>query len=117
MSDNACAYSMTSTHLKLTVKNNDHAYAEHLIPNGQCVVTYKSVIFSFQTLTLYPCASSMMYGGAANFGAAQYQGRDSKFTLDDKSLNLMCKMNNAVPLILHPFLPKHKMLCHIGHLN
>jgi hypothetical protein len=29
----------------------------------------------------------------------------------------MCKMNNAVPLILHPFLPKHKMLCHIGHLN
>jgi hypothetical protein len=28
-----------------------------------------------------------------------------------------CKMNNAVPLILHPFHPKGKMLCCTGHLN
>jgi hypothetical protein len=59
----------------------------------------------------------MMYGGAANFGAAQYQGRYSKFTLDERLFNLMCKMNNAVPFILHPFHPKHKMLCCGGHLN
>jgi hypothetical protein len=53
-----------------------------------------------------------------NFGAAQYPGRYPNFTLDDKLFNLMCKMNNAVPIILHPFLPKGKMLggC-IGHLN
>jgi hypothetical protein len=59
----------------------------------------------------------MMDGGAANFGAAQYPGRYSISNLDDKLLNLICEMNNAVPLILHPFHPKDKMLCHIGHLN
>jgi hypothetical protein len=41
----------------------------------------------------------------------------SNFTLDDKLLNLMGKMNNAVPLILNTFHLKGKMLCHIGHLN
>jgi hypothetical protein len=66
---------------------------------------------------LHVGAYSMMDGGAANFGAAQYRGRYSKSTLDDKLFNLMCKMNNAVPLILHPFHPKAKILCHIGHLN
>jgi hypothetical protein len=67
--------------------------------------------------TLHACASSMMDGGAANFGAAQYPGKYSNLTLDDKFFNLMYKMNNAVPLILHPFHPKCKMLCCIGHLN
>jgi hypothetical protein len=59
----------------------------------------------------------MVDGGEANFGAAQYTGRYSKSRLDDKLLNLMCEMNNAVTLISHPIHPKHKMLCHIGHLN
>jgi len=53
----------------------------------------------------------------ANFGAAHYAVKYSDFTLDDKLLNLMGKMNNAVPLILNPFYLKGKMLCHIGHLN
>jgi hypothetical protein len=52
-----------------------------------------------------------------NFGAVQYAVKYSNFTLDDKLLNLMSKMNNAVPLILNPILLKGKMLCHIGHLN
>jgi hypothetical protein len=39
----------------------------------------------------------------------------SNFTSDDKLLNLMGKMNNAVRLILNHFHPKHKLLCHIGH--
>ena len=43
----------------------------------------------------------MMDKGKANFGAVQYPGRHSDFTLDDKLFNLMCEMNNAVPLILH----------------
>jgi len=55
--------------------------------------------------------------GKTNFGAVQYPGMYSKSTLDDKLFNLMCKMNNAVPLILHPFHPKGKMLCCTGHLN
>jgi hypothetical protein len=59
----------------------------------------------------------MMDGRAANFGTAQYPGRYSKSTLNDKFLNLMCEMYNAVPLILHPFHPKDKMLCYTGHLN
>jgi len=99
MSDNACAYSMMSTHLKLTVKNNDHAYAEQLIPHGQRVVTYKSVIFSVQSLTLHVSASIMMDGGADNFGTAHYPVKYSKFTLVDKFLNLMGEMNNPVRLI------------------
>ena len=53
----------------------------------------------------------MMDKGKANFGDAQYLSRYSNFTLDDKLFNLMCKTNNAVPLILHPFHPKGKMLC------
>jgi hypothetical protein len=53
----------------------------------------------------------------ANFGAAKYAFKYSNFTLHDKSLNLMGKMNNAVYLILNPFHLKGKMLCHIGHLN
>jgi hypothetical protein len=59
----------------------------------------------------------MMDGGAENFGAVQYPGRYLDFTLDGKLLNFMCEMNNAVPLILHPFHPKGKMLCCIGHMN
>jgi hypothetical protein len=59
----------------------------------------------------------MMDGGAGNFGAVQYPDRYSNFTLEDKLLNFMCEMNNAVPLILHPFHPKSKMLCRIGRLN
>jgi hypothetical protein len=59
----------------------------------------------------------MMDGGAANFGAAQCPVNYSNFTLVDKLFNLMSKMNNAVPLILHPFHPKGKMLCCTGHLN
>jgi hypothetical protein len=54
---------------------------------------------------------------SANFGAAQYTIKYSNFTLDDKLLKLMGKMNNAVRLILNPFHLKGKMLCHIGHLN
>ena len=38
------------THLKLTVKNKDHAYSEQLIPHSQCVVTKHSVIFSVQNV-------------------------------------------------------------------
>jgi hypothetical protein len=59
----------------------------------------------------------MMNDSSANFGAAQYAIKYSKFTLDDKLLKLMGKMNNAVHLILDPFHLKGKMLCHIGHLN
>jgi hypothetical protein len=58
-----------------------------------------------------------MDGGAANFGAVQYPRRYSKSTLDDKLFNLMGEMNNAVPIILHPFHPKGKTLCRIGHFN
>jgi len=59
----------------------------------------------------------MMDGAATNFGAAQYPGTYSKSTLDDKLFNIMGEMNNAVPLILHPFHPKGKMLCCTGNLN
>jgi hypothetical protein len=62
------------------------------------------------------CAPSVMDDRSANFGAAQYAVNYS-FTLDDKLLNLMGKMNNAVPLILNPFHLKGKMLCHIGNFN
>jgi len=106
------------THLKLTVKNKVYASAEQLIPHGQWVGTYRSGLFGVQTLpTLHACASSMMDGGAANFGAVQYQGRYSNFTLDDKLLNLMDKMNYGVPLIVHPCHPKGKALCRTGHLK
>jgi len=59
----------------------------------------------------------MMDGGAANYGAARYPGRSSNCSLDDKLFNLMHEMNNAVPLILHPFHPKGKMLCWAFELN
>jgi len=89
MSEYICAYSTGPTHIKLTVQNNDHAYAEQLIPHSQCVVNYKTVIFRVQILTtLHACASSMMDDRADNFGAAQYQVKYSNFTLDDKFLNL-----------------------------
>jgi len=39
----------------------------------------------------------------ANFGAGQYAVKDSNFTLDNKLLNLMGKINNAVSLISNPF--------------
>jgi hypothetical protein len=63
------------------------------------------------------CAPSMMDDRTAYSGAAQYTVKYSNFTLDDKLLDLMGKMNNAVHLILNPFHLKGKMLCHIGHLN
>ena len=66
---------------------------------------------------LHAGASSMTDGGAENFGAAQYPGRYSNFTFDSNLFTLMCKMNNAVPLILHPFHEKGKMLCCTGHLD
>jgi len=118
--DNTKDYEHTTypTHLQLTVQTNDHAYTEQLILHSQFVVTYQRGLFRVRTTTtLHACASSMMDGGAANFGAVQYPGRYSNFTLDDKLFNLMCKMNNAVPLILQPFHPKGKMLCSTGHLN
>jgi len=59
----------------------------------------------------------MMDGGAANFGAAQCPLKYSNFTLDDKLFNIVCEMNNAVQLTLHPFHPKGKMLCCTAHLN
>jgi hypothetical protein len=52
-----------------------------------------------------------------NFGAAQYPLKYWNFTLNGKLSNLMCEMNKAVPLILHSFHPKGKMLCCNGHLN
>jgi len=55
MSDIPCAYSVMPTHLKLTAKNNNHAYAEQMIRHGQCVINYKSVFFSVQTLTTFTC--------------------------------------------------------------
>jgi len=105
-------------HIKLTVKKY-HAYAEQLFSHGQCVVTLPFGDFQCSiTLTiLYTGASSLMDGGAANFGAVQYPGRYLDFTLDDELLNFMCAMNNAVPLILHTFHPKGKMLCCIGHTH
>ena len=56
-----------------------------------------------------------MVDRTVNFGAAQYTVKYSNFTLDDKLLNLMGEMKNA--LILNPFHLKHKMLCCIGYLN
>jgi len=41
----------------------------------------------------------MMDERVDNFGAVQYPVKYSNFTLDDKSLNLIGEMNNAVPLI------------------
>ena len=38
------------THLKLTVKNKNHAHNEQLIPHGQCVGSvYQLVLFTVQT--------------------------------------------------------------------
>jgi hypothetical protein len=105
------------THLKLTVKNKDHAVAEQLIPHGQCGVVYTGWYCSVFKPTDNACAPSVMDDRSANFGAAQYAVKYSNFTLNDKILNLMGKTNNAVPLILNPFHLKGKMLCHIGHLN
>ena len=62
-------------------------------------------------------ATSMMDSEATNFAASQYGGTYSKPTLNDKLFDIMGEMNNAVPLILHPFQPKGKMLCCTGHLN
>jgi hypothetical protein len=59
-------------------------------------------------LTDKACAPSMMDDRTANFGAAQYAFKYSNFTLGDKLLNLMGKMNNAVHLILNPFHLKGK---------
>jgi hypothetical protein len=101
---------------KLTVKNKDHAYAEQLIPHGQCVVTYQLVLFNVQ-FTVNSCATSIMDERRANFGAAQYAAKYSNFTLDDKFINLVAKMNNAVPLIINPFHLKGNMLCCTGHCN
>jgi hypothetical protein len=75
------------THIKLTVKNKDHAYAEQLIPHGQCVVVYTSWYFSLFRLTDNTCAPSRMDDRTANFAAAQYTVKYSKFTLDVKLLN------------------------------
>jgi hypothetical protein len=77
-----------------------------MLPHGKCVVT-----------SLHAAANSAMDDGTANFEAAQYPVRYSNFTLDDELLSLMGEINNAVPLILHPFHPKGKMLCCTGHLN
>ena len=59
----------------------------------------------------------MMEDRVDNVGAAQNLLKYSNFTLDDKFLNLIGKMNNAVRLILHPFHPKGKMLCWGFELN
>jgi len=59
-------------------------------------------------------ATSMMDGGATNFGGSQYPGTYSKSTLDDKLFNIMREMNNAVPLILHPFIQKAKCCAVLG---
>jgi len=59
-------------HLKLTVNNKDHAYAEQLIPHSQRAVVYISWCFSLFKLTDNACAPSMMDDRSANFGAAQY---------------------------------------------
>jgi hypothetical protein len=60
------------THIKLTGKNKDHAYAEQLIRHGQCVVVYTGWYFSVFRLTDNACAPSMMDDRTANFAAAQY---------------------------------------------
>ena len=59
----------------------------------------------------------MMGGAVANFEAAQYAGRYSNFTLDDKLLNIMDKIDYAGPLFLHPLHTLRKTLCHTGHLK
>jgi hypothetical protein len=105
------------THLQLTVKIKDHAYPEQLIPHGLCGVVYTSWYWSVFKLTDNACAPSVMDDRSANFAAAQYAIKYSNFTSDDKLLNLMGKMNNAVPLILNPFHLKGQIMCHIGHLN
>ena len=63
------------------------------------------------------CASNTMVDRTANFGAAYCAGKYSNCTFDEELIQLMRKMNNAVPLILNPFHLKRKMLCCIGHLN
>jgi hypothetical protein len=55
----------------------------------------------------------MMDDRTANFEAVQYAVKYSNFNLNDKLLNLLGKMNNAVQLILNPFPVKGKMLCRI----
>jgi len=55
-------------------------------------------------LTDNACAPIKMDERTANIRAVQYAVKYSNFTLDDKLLNLMGKMNNAVPLILNPFI-------------
>jgi len=55
------------THLKLIVKNKDHAYAKQLIPHSQCVVVYTSWYFSLFKLTDNACAPSLMDDRSANF--------------------------------------------------
>jgi hypothetical protein len=79
------------THLKLTVKNKDHAYPEQLIPHGQCGVVYTGWYCSVFKLTYNACAPSVMDERSANIGAAQYAVKYSNFNLDDKLLNLMKK--------------------------
>jgi len=64
-------------------------------------------------LTDIACAPSMMDDRTANFEAVQYAVKYSNFNLNDKLLNLMGKMNNAVQLILNPIPVKGKMLCRI----
>ena len=86
-------------------------------PMVSVLVVYTSWYFSLFRLTDNACAPSMMDDRTANFAAAQYAVKYSNFTLDDKLLNWMGEMNNAVRLILNSFHLKHKMLCHIGHLN
>jgi hypothetical protein len=54
------------THLTLTVKKKDDAYAEQLIPHSQWY-------FSVFKLTGNTCAPSMMDDRSANFGAAHSQ--------------------------------------------
>ena len=105
------------THLKLTVNNKDHCicWTAHP-PQSMCCSVYQLVFFVFK-LTDNACAPSMMDDRSANFGAAQYTVKYLNFTLDDKLLNWMGKMNKAVPLILNPLHLKGKMLCCMRHLN
>ena len=102
------------THLKLIVKNKDHAYAEQLIPHSRCVVVYTSWYFSLFKLNDNACAPSMMDDRSANFGAAQYTVKYSNFTFYDKLLNSRGEMNNAVTLILTTFIWKARCCATLG---
>jgi len=90
------------THLKLTDKNKEHAYAEQLMPHGQCVVILPFSNFQYSNIltAVYVCASSIqtfwqhyMFVHLVWWIIQQtilelHSVKYSNFTLDDKLFNI-----------------------------